>query len=191
MVFIWHLRGEIKRGQKTIEYQLTFKLRFSFFSWSCKASLTTHSAGKSSYYQIESGRGSLELTEHMLNSFKFKIETLGANGHSCSISGVIEPGLGVAKVEDGSPAKPCEVKFSSTSNSVQISYDTGDESCRSYCGMRATFDGTFMRTDSECLPDAVRETGNKFKMAYDKKNYKEALSLLALLHKSCGKNLLW
>ena len=142
-------------------------------------------------YRMEGERGTLELTEHALNSFKFKIETLGANGHSCGVSGIIEPGLGVAKVEDGTPEKPCEVKFSSSGENIEVTYDTGNETCRSFCGMRATFDGTFTRSNPACLPQAVSETRNEFKKAYDRKDYKQAKQLLAPLHAACEKNLLW
>jgi hypothetical protein len=114
----------------------------------------------------------------------FDISTVGANGHSCQLDGRIVGGK--AKL-DGSP---CVVSFKTTGETVVITTNGADQ-CRENCGMRATFEGTYIHPSPACTINAVSTSRKRFKQQYDAKNYGAAQSTLSAVLAECEKTLDW
>jgi hypothetical protein len=59
------------------------------------------------------------------------------------------------------------------------------EGCRMYCGMRADFDGRYLRPEPACLPDKIKQARDAAKKLYDRKKFKEARDALMPVLKAC------
>jgi len=85
-------------------------------------------------YIYEGGSGSL----HIKPGGRFDITTIGTNAHTCALDGTIVRGK--AKLDDTG----CVVSFSAEADKLQVRTN-GSDQCRGYCGMRAAFEGTYIR----------------------------------------------
>jgi hypothetical protein len=125
-------------------------------------------------YVYENGAGSLTLKPAKGGSLSFSIETMGGNAHTCGLSGEFQGNK--ATLTDGAES-PCVVRFDAIEKGVDVTAETS-ESCRAFCGMRASFEGKYVQPDKECLSTTVDKTRSKFKKLYDQKKFPEALALL-------------
>lgn len=113
----------------------------------------------------------------------FEIQTIGPNKHTCQVDGVIgKDGRAVLK-QDG---ETCRVVFTPKAEGIEV---MPNDQCRSYCGVRASFDGLYLKPEKGCERTAVRKTRADFKRLYDKKAYNDALAALEPILKRCTKTL--
>lgn len=131
-------------------------------------------------YIYEGGSGSL----HIKPGGRFDITTIGTNAHTCALDGTIVRGK--AKLEDTG----CVVSFSAEADKLQVTTN-GSDQCRGYCGMRAAFEGTYIRPTPSCADKAVAGSRKTFKRQYDAKDYAAAQTTLAPVLSDCDKTLDW
>lgn len=112
----------------------------------------------------------------------FSIEVAGDNGHGCSLEGAIKGNSAVLEADE--PSKPCTVKFVPTKDGIQVS-SVPEFSCNFYCGMRASFEGLYLRAPAACRVDAMDKTRGAARKQYDRKAYAEARVLLDTTLKDC------
>lgn len=116
----------------------------------------------------------------VLQKGKFRIDSTGANAHVCSVSGTWSGEKGLANDE----GERCDIGLVAKGDDVEVTAPTTD-ACRSYCGARASFDGTFFTPPKGCAAADVKKTRASFKALYDQKQYPEALAALAPLLTTC------
>lgn len=127
------------------------------------------------HYLTERGWGHLDISPKG-KGFAFKIDTVGANGHSCSLDGDIVGGR--ATLHDGPPNEPdCVVTFSANGKDIDVKAANG-EACRAYCGMRAQFEGVYRVPAPGCDDKSRKQARREFKQLYDHKSYVQAAALL-------------
>lgn len=138
-------------------------------------------------YVTEHGWGHLTIKQAQ-GKLTFTIDAFGANAHICNLEGEIRKDQAVLGAGDGT--KPCVVSFTDKNGGVQV--DTNQaEGCREYCGVRAQFEGLYLKPAPGC-EDASRARARKtFKQLYDKKAYAEALATLSPVLQQCGPTLDW
>jgi hypothetical protein len=125
-------------------------------------------------YVYQGGAGELVVKESS-GKQTFSIQTMGANAHTCTVSGEIK---GIkATVVDVDPKTPCIIRFEQTGTTINVTAET-DDACRVYCGVRAVFDGKYLTPTPECRAKAVETSRTNFKKLYDQKKFSEALSTL-------------
>lgn len=129
---------------------------------------------KAGTYIFEGGAGSLVLAKGT-----FTIEVVGANAHTCNVSGSWKGVSGLANEE----GEKCELSFEVKDGEVSVT-STG-EACRSYCGARASFDGRYLTPKKGCTGAEVKKTRAAFKAAYDKKQFAESIVLLKPVLETC------
>lgn len=139
-------------------------------------------------YLAKGGWGTLIIQKARQGEQVFSLESLGANGHSCSLGGSIRNGE--ANLHEDWQEGTCNVKFKLHDNSIEVSSEL-TESCRSYCGARAGFTGTYLKPAPGCSTLALRQTRNRFKKLYDSKDYASAERLLAPVLSDCKATLHW
>jgi hypothetical protein len=114
---------------------------------------------------------------------KFSIETVGANGHTCAVEGEIRDA--VARIDSAVDAAACEIRFELKNR--QIDVDTnGADSCREWCGVRASFEGSYRLPVAACTATARQEARKRFKQYYDQKKYDVAVTLLPPILAECA-----
>jgi hypothetical protein len=145
------------------------------------AKLSTLSTPKVGQYITEQGWGVLDVLQGKDGKRMFRLESVGANGHSCTLDGAIENGIATLKDD---PDRVCKVSFAPIASGVAVA-DASDGMCRSFCGARAGFEGDYRVPPAGCNTGAVRASREKFKKAYDKKQYAEAESHLAPILSRC------
>lgn len=146
------------------------------------APLAAHAQIKPGEYIDTSGYGVLSVTGSG-GALKFEIEVVGANFHTCNLSGVIRNNE--ARMEESADDKqPCIVTFKPTKGGIAVGSKHG-RACSTYCGMRAAFEGEYVAPPAGCETRAVRNTRDRFKAAYDKKQYAEARTLLTPIANKC------
>lgn len=139
-------------------------------------------------YIMEGGAGSLDIRAmHALGNEMFSIESVGANGHTCSVGGQIRNGKAVLTEAASESGKPCTIVFRSKGNdSIDVS-SPSEDACRYYCGARASFTALYIRPAPGCSPKEQRKTRNDFKRLYDKRDYAAAQATLEPLLKTCSR----
>ncbi|MDP3238313.1 MAG: hypothetical protein Q8N26_36305 [Myxococcales bacterium] len=130
---------------------------------------------KSGTYIFEGGIGEL-----VLGKGRFEINVVGANAHVCQVGGVWKGATGVANEE----GEKCELTFVVTGDSIAVT-SVGGETCRSYCGARASFDGKYLTPPKGCTRKELKQTRAAFKKLYDAKKFAEAVTTLAPLVTTC------
>ncbi len=138
-------------------------------------------------YIAEGGWGNLRVTRNGQGGLSFEILTIGANAHTCSLSGEIRGGRAVLE-EDGDH-RQCVVTFEPTGKGIRVT-DDGD-ACRAYCGMRAAFTYQYLKPQPECAPAAMQKTRAEFKRLYDRKSYALARARLEPVLKKCSALIHW
>lgn len=138
-------------------------------------------------YVTEGGWGTLVIGAAKGGANPFKIDALGSNMHVCGLEGEIRGGK--ATLEGDEPKKPCIVTFKSTPAGIEVKGTEG--ACGQYCGMRAQFEGTYVKPPKGCAASEFGATRKAFKRQYDAKKYDEARALLEPAFAACGKLLWW
>lgn len=149
---------------------------FSLFSSNAFASVldgTYIGVGSSSDIVIETNE---------VGQQRFTINVLSA-GHVCiDVAGTIKGNQGF--VDDEEELGQCLLSFNQNSHILNVGIDTYEE-CRSYCGMRATLEGSFRIPPQACTLKAVTEQRSAFKKLYDQKQYQDAENILNKLLNQC------
>lgn len=150
-----------------------------------QTSVASLSAGD---YVAEGGSGSLRLTPGKAGAWAFSLETMGGNGHTCSLEGELKNGR--ARLDGEEEGKPCTVTMTATLTGIDVK-GTPWEACRIYCGMRASFETVFFKPAPACKTRAVATTRKRFKQHYDRKEFAQARELLEPLLNTCARSLHW
>jgi hypothetical protein len=161
-------------------------LAFVIASFGVLGSTGVHAADapiEAGEYITEGGWGRLSIKPAKGAKLRFAIDAVGANGHTCDLSGEIRNSRAVLEGED--KAKPCVVEFYAAKNGVNVSSDE----CRYYCGVRAGFDALYLKPAAGCEGAARDKAEKSFKKLYGHKNYPEAKTTLEPLLKNCLKTL--
>jgi len=146
-------------------------------------SCSVHAADAVRAGSYENPNGDLVVTG-TADALKFKIDAFGANGHTCSLDGDINGNQ--AKL-DGDES-PCIVKFDASEKGIDVS---SNDACRTYCGMRAHFDGMYFKPAPGCSSDERSRANDAFKASYAKKDYATARAKLEPLLTRCAPLLSW
>jgi len=117
----------------------------------------------------------------------FSIETVGGNCHVCSIDGVLSGNEGFA----GEGETACHFKTTVGPGSVRIETPRNSEGCRTYCGMRARFDGEYRMPPATCTDDARASRLEQARLAYRGGEYAKARLDLRALISDCGQFTDW
>ena len=145
--------------------------------------LAAHAQIKPGEYINGAGYGVLSVMPDKGGALKFELNVTGGNFHTCNLSGVIRNNE--ARMEDSADEKlPCFVTFKPQKDGIAVGSKHG-RACSAYCGMRAAFEGAYAMPPAGCAPSAVRQTRNRFKASYDKKQYAEARTLLTPIAEKC------
>lgn len=158
-------------------------------SLACLLGAATAQAGNPTpgYYLAEGGWGDLEIKPSNGKALPFKLLALGPNAHTCDLEGVIQGDRAVLEGEEG---KACTVAFSASPGQIRVA-PVANEPCRSYCGMRAWFAGTYILPSPKCTPTAKASAQKRFTTLYRSKSYAQALAELAPILSECSKTLHW
>lgn len=117
----------------------------------------------------------------------FDISSLGANFHSCTVDGEFD-NKNIAELEtmDGEPK--CKITFTKKDKGILV--DASD-TCRYFCGARASFDGEYFVPEKGCKNKEVNNSRKLFKKLYGQKKYDEALAVLEPVLNNCSNTLFW
>jgi hypothetical protein len=146
-------------------------------------SCSAHSAEAVRAGSYENPNGNLVVTGNA-KALKFKIDAFGANGHTCSLDGDLRDNQAKLEGDD----EPCIVKFDANAKGIDVH---GNEACRTYCGMRARFDGMYFKPAPGCDSDDRSRTRDAFKASYAKKDYATARTRLEPVLAQCAPLLSW
>ena len=139
-------------------------------------------------YVTERGWGTLVIKRGNGGALNFQIEAMGGNAHSCGLDGEIRNGRAVLEGMDKD--KPCVVTFTAKADGIAV--DSVDaQICRYYCGMRASFEGLYLKAAPGCAPAALRATRKEFKALYERKDFSAARAKLESAFNNCAKTLDW
>lgn len=132
-------------------------------------------------YVTEGGWGTLVIQP----GGKLQIDTMGANGHSCSLEATIQ-GM-KALSADG-----CSIRLDRSLDRVSVSPDVNtEEVCRGSCGARAGFEADYFREIPACREEPVKRERERFGALYKGRKYREAAEVLSALLNRCGRFLYW
>lgn len=137
-------------------------------------------------YATEKGWGRLLLNEQG-GALTFSLETITGED-TCGLDGAVQRDEGIAKGDNGASA--CTVKFTSTSQGIDVSATTPTE-CKTFCGYNGNFEGPYLRVKAGCGRSDLDRTRDAFKRLYDDKDYKAALATLSPALANCLSTLEW
>lgn len=137
-------------------------------------------------YITERGWGNLKIKKDKTGNLSFGIDAVGANFHTCELSGIILDGKSVLEGDEG---KPCIISFLQTEKGINVSDNNG--SCWFYCGARATFTGLYQKPHQGCDTDSIKKTRKDFKRLYDKNDYSRARATLEPILNNCSGLIHW
>ena len=142
-------------------------------------------------YVTEGGWGVLKVVRAKNGATTFDIEAMGGNAHSCSLDGEIRYGRAVLEALDKD--KPCTVTFAATGSGVRVKAagEADYALCRYFCGVRADFEGEYLKPPTGCAPAEIKRTREEFKRLYDRKEYAAARAKLEPAFGNCGKFIDW
>lgn len=139
-------------------------------------------------YLTKGGWGSLRIEDvgDDAGGQRVTIQALGANGHVCDLEGVLRDGRMPVGEED---SDHCMVLVTPNANGFSVTSD-GTGGCRAWCGMRADFEGDYLRPQPGCSSSELERTRTVFKQQYDAGRYAQALATLRPTLKTCERTLL-
>lgn len=116
---------------------------------------------------------------------KFKIDALGANGHTCELEGTFKGRTGRTADEP-----VCRVDFTRNGERWTLGVaDADNEACRNYCGMRAWFAGDFWPERPACNGKPLERSRAEFMRLYRAKQFDPAAAVLEKVFAQCGEQL--
>ena len=137
-------------------------------------------------YISESGLGDLSIRQGKEGKLEFKLDSSGANDHSCNFDGEIRNGQATLTGE-----VPCIIDFKASRKGVYVTTRTMD-ACRSFCGGRAYgFTGLYEKPAPGCQNTERRQLKNEFKHLYDQKKYGKARVKIETILNNCSRTLNW
>lgn len=142
-------------------------------------------------YIGEGGSGTLSI-KRKERALLFELNAVGANAHTCNLEGEIKGTRAV--LEGDEKGKPCIVNFLARPEGIEVGSGAGagtQDICRMYCGMRAAFEGMYLKPAAGCDDAARARTRKQFKSEYDRKDYAKARETLEPLIGKCAKTLHW
>ena len=134
------------------------------------------------YINQEGGFGRLRISALVAGKQEFFIESVGGNMHMCSVEGKILDGGAKAEAY----GETCAISMMSKGAAVRVESESSN-SCRSFCGARAGYDGLYIRLPAQCVQAAIRRTRDAFLMQYRRKLYAQARDTLAPVLSRCGR----
>lgn len=158
-----------------------------FPSFACAAAAATRTPPADEYV-TEHGWGTLRLIKKADGAQGFTIETVGSNGHSCTLAGDVANNRATLAAAESD--KPCVVNFTPEAGGYRVA-SGADGACRYYCGASAGFDAVYLKPPIGCRASEMRKTRDTFKRQYDLKDYPGARATLEPLFKNCGAFLHW
>ena len=142
-------------------------------------------------YITELGWGVLTIS-HSGQTTHFSLQAMGPNAHVCGLGGDIQGDRAILATEDpftNSPGPSCVVTFQVNAEGIAVSDDLDQEACRYFCGMRAHFEGEYLRPEAGCTGEERRSTRERFRQLYASKSYAAAADTLETLLARCAKTL--
>ncbi|MEZ0470732.1 hypothetical protein [Luteimonas salinilitoris] len=144
--------------------------------------ISAHAAGPGpGEYGTRRGWGSLVIRDAPDGRRRFEMSTVGANGHMCDLEGAVDGSSAVTADELG---EACRMTFTVDGPGIAVKAET--EACRRYCGMRAGFEGEYVRLPAGCTPAARERAQADFLSQYRSGRYAAALGRLNVLGAECG-----
>ena len=137
-------------------------------------------------YIREGDTGTLVIKKADNGNQTFQLDTTGANGHSCSVDGLIKKGIGYDSDE-----ATCHIAFKNIAPSKISVEPITDEECSGYCGMRANLDGEYVIPPVSCTHKSVQERRNHYLKLYRGRNYKGADAAAKSLLSECEHFIDW
>jgi hypothetical protein len=138
-------------------------------------------------YITEGGWGLMTISASKKQTLHFVIESVGGNVHVCNLEGDIKNNQAV--LDEGDP-KPCVIHFSPKGANIDVSSGES-ESCRTFCGARASFEGLYLKPPVGCTEKEISKTRKQFDHLYATKTYDKAAATLEPLLQGCAKTLDW
>lgn len=135
-------------------------------------------------FATEGGWGRLTLYEGLEGRMRFDLVAVGGNAHTCALDGDIDGNLARLEPEAG---ETCTLSFDAIDDGVRIAVQEGAEACRWYCGMRADFVGDYLLLPDACAGNAVDLARQRFKAAYDRRDYAVAVADLDAVSTQCSR----
>ncbi|MGF6147087.1 Uncharacterised protein [Kingella potus] len=102
------------------------------------------------------------------------------NGHQCELEGRIKNG----SWHDG---RGCVVRFQFSGKNKDKLDISGDDGCRSYCGAKGSFDGTYTAIPALCTAPGSKAAEKRYQAAYRAKRYAQALETKRQYADQCGR----
>jgi hypothetical protein len=137
-------------------------------------------------YVSEGGWGEMKVDA----AGKFKIQSMGANGHTCEVEGTLSGRKGRATQQAGEAV--CEIAVVPKRDHWSVEIPTAyHEACRAHCGMRAVFDGKYLREVPRCRGEVVKKDRATFDRQYKAGEFQAAAATLEAVFAECGKFLYW
>ena len=139
-------------------------------------------------YQTDGGWGRLQITAARPVGLRFDLRAEGPNGHSCRLEGEILAGVGSLTPEGA--REVCRVFFRTQGDRIDVSTN-GAASCREYCGVRASFEGSYLRRSAACAEASRKQARRDFKKLYDGGKHAAAAARLQPILDQCAASLPW
>jgi hypothetical protein len=149
---------------------------------------TSNAALLAGDYELPKGRGTLSISRTPDGATRFKIDTVGGNGHSCYAEGVILGVVGHLTPELGM-ADECTLAFTESKRSVSVSLSS--DTCPALCGARASIDGVYQMPSSMCRASTRERAQTQAKTQFNSASYLEAQATLLSLYRNCMQYLNW
>mgnify|MGYP000447879070 FL=1 len=134
--------------------------------------------GEYIYVEGGSGHGAMSVKGN-----SFNIETMGANCHTCAVSGTFKGRTGVADA--------CRIAVSGDNGVLKLDTSATQEACRDFCGMRAGFDGEYRRPPAACTDRQRTVRIGQAHKQYATKDYDGARTTLRALLSECDTFMGW
>lgn len=162
-------------------------LTILFLSFACYfnavAQLKPFEAGE---YITEGGWGRLQIDPIQDGKQYFEIDTVNANGHSCTLSGDI-----IDRVSTLDPERNiCQIFFYKDFNQIQVAVDNDVLSnCQMNCGARGNFSGAYLAPYTGCTTEEIATATASFENLVTSQNYEQALQTLTPIITNCQQTL--
>ncbi|MCA0370570.1 MAG: hypothetical protein LCH26_05670 [Proteobacteria bacterium] len=168
---------------------MTFSLLSSIMFFAFLTSAWSAPTLNPGHYILQGNHGTLSVNTDASKQMTFEIETVGANGHQCALSGTLQGTEGVTQKLEGDK-EACRVSFVQT-GPHRIDVKSQNDTCRGFCGMRATFDGTYQIPPKACSQASIKKRRKEFLNTYQSKDYPGAEAILTPLLEGCGDFIDW